>query len=290
MAVRGGPRAEGEGRARRGTRRRPGRPRRRRRPPRRRADAERRVVVDADPVGRAARRARGRRRSPARARPVGTHLGVAAARRARRATARSGRRRRRPPRRGSAPGSACTGVEVQHDADLRRRRAPRAPRSAASAWLSSRWWAAPEGGVRLAAARARRRPRRSRGRRCTTARCASTRRRPGRPGARRRGRRTRRSACAVSRAGQPPASSSGCGRSQWYSVGSGRMPRREQRVDEPLVVVQARGVDRPAARRLDARPGDREAVGRDAEGDQQREVLVAAAVAVAGDAAVGAVR
>ena len=29
---------------------------------------------------------------------------------------------------------------------------------------------------------------------------------------------------AVSRLGQPPASSSSCGRSQWYSVRTGRMP------------------------------------------------------------------
>ena len=45
--------------------------------------------------------------------------------------------------------------------------------------------------------------------------------------------------------GHPPASSSAWGRSQWYSVGNGRDAVGEQRVDQPVVEVEARLVDGP---------------------------------------------
>ena len=63
------------------------------------------------------------------------------------------------------------------------------------------------------------------------------------------------------------------------------MPGGEERVDEPAVVVDALLVRAPAADRLDARPGDREAVALEAEVAQDRDVLVVAVVGVAGEVA-----
>ena len=63
----------------------------------------------------------------------------------------------------------------------------------------------------------------------------------------------------------------------------------EQPVDEPVVEVQAARLDPRAAARQDARPGQREAVGADAQPVEQVEVLAPAVVVIAGDQTVGAV-
>ena len=77
--------------------------------------------------------------------------------------------------------------------------------------------------------RARARPRRSRGTPRTTARSAWSRCAPGRREPRRCRRRSPAKRSAVSRTGQPPASSSSCGRSQWYIVATGRTPSSSSR-------------------------------------------------------------
>ena len=59
----------------------------------------------------------------------------------------------------------------------------------------------------------------------------------------------------------------------------------EQRVDQPVVEVEPRFVDRARAVRLYARPGDREPVAVDAELAHQRNVFAVAMVVVAGDVA-----
>ena len=66
-------------------------------------------------------------------------------------------------------------------------------------------------------------------------------------------------------------------------------PAPQQAVDHPLVVVEALRVARPAAARLDARPGDREAIRFHAQLLQQRHVVAPAMIVVAGDIAVAAV-
>ena len=63
----------------------------------------------------------------------------------------------------------------------------------------------------------------------------------------------------------------------------------EQRVDQPVVERQALLVGRTATGRLDARPGDREAVAARAELLHQRDVLVDPVVVVARDVAGAAV-
>ena len=65
--------------------------------------------------------------------------------------------------------------------------------------------------------------------------------------------------------------------------GEGSDPRLAQGVDRPVVEVEADRVGRAVTRRLDARPGDRKAVGIDTKAAQQVDVLVPAVVAVAGD-------
>ena len=90
---------------------------------------------------------------------------------------------------------------------------------------------------------------------------------------------------AVSRTGQPPASSSSCGRSQWYSVATGRTPSSSSRVDQPRVEVEAGLVERAAAAGLDPRPGDREPVGVESERLDVLEVLRPAVVVVVRDVA-----
>ncbi len=59
----------------------------------------------------------------------------------------------------------------------------------------------------------------------------------------------------------------------------------EQLVDEPLVEPEAVGGQRPGAVGLQARPGDREAVGVETELAHQRDVLAIAVVVVGGDVA-----
>ena len=61
---------------------------------------------------------------------------------------------------------------------------------------------------------------------------------------------------------------------------------RLQPVDEPIVEIEPLLVDRPGAFRNDARPGDREAVGLDAEALDQVEILVQPVIVIAGDIAV----
>ena len=63
----------------------------------------------------------------------------------------------------------------------------------------------------------------------------------------------------------------------------------EQPVDEPIVERQARRVRLPAPAREDARPGDREAVGAEAEPLHELDVLGPAVIVVAGDGTVAAV-
>ena len=91
------------------------------------------------------------------------------------------------------------------------------------------------------------------------------------------------------RSAQPPASWIHCGRSQWNSVGYGVMPASQQRVDEPVVVVESRPVDRSARVGDHARPRDAEPVRPETELAQQRDVLRVAVVLVAGDVSRGAV-
>ena len=88
----------------------------------------------------------------------------------------------------------------------------------------------------------------------------------------------------MSGSSQPPASSSGCGRSQWYSVPSARCRRRAAR---RRAGRRSRGPRRwPArARRLDPRPRDREPVRVHAQAAHQRDVLGVPVVVVAGDVA-----
>ncbi len=62
-------------------------------------------------------------------------------------------------------------------------------------------------------------------------------------------------------------------------------PGLVQVVDEAVVEVEAARVGRAAAAGLDARPGDREAVGRHPERGHQRDVVAVAVVVVAGDLA-----
>ena len=71
--------------------------------------------------------------------------------------------------------------------------------------------------------------------------------------------------------------------------GGRRDAARQGRVDQPVVVVQAAGLDPAGARGHDPRPGDREAVPAGAQARDQVEVLLVAVVGVAGDRAVLAV-
>ena len=64
----------------------------------------------------------------------------------------------------------------------------------------------------------------------------------------------------------------------------------QQRVGQGVVEVESGAVDRAATTRIDARPGDREAVGVQAEARHQRHVLAVAVVVVAGVRGGGAVR
>ena len=59
----------------------------------------------------------------------------------------------------------------------------------------------------------------------------------------------------------------------------------EQSIDEAVVEVQAALVEEPLPQRLHARPGDGEAVGIDAQARDHRDVVLPAAVVVAGDGA-----
>ncbi len=93
----------------------------------------------------------------------------------------------------------------------------------------------------------------------------------------------------TSRSGQPPASWSGCGRSQWNSVSQRIDPPLEQPVDEPVVEVEALRVRRAAAGGLDARPRDAEPIGPEAQRGHQVEVLVQSVEVVACDVAGAAV-
>ena len=63
----------------------------------------------------------------------------------------------------------------------------------------------------------------------------------------------------------------------------------QHRIREPLVVVQTAGVGRAAAGGLNARPGDGESIGLQIQLLQQRDVVLVAMIAVAGDIARGAV-
>ena len=69
----------------------------------------------------------------------------------------------------------------------------------------------------------------------------------------------------------------------FYAVG-------QQLVDQPVVERQALRVGQSATLREQARPGDREAVGRDAQRLHQRHVLLVEVIVIAGDVAVGAVQ
>src|SRR5262249_57278399 len=60
-------------------------------------------------------------------------------------------------------------------------------------------------------------------------------------------------------------------------------PRLEQGVDEAAVEVEAPLVRGPATARLDARPRERESVGREPELAHDRDVVEIAVVVVAGD-------
>jgi hypothetical protein len=62
-----------------------------------------------------------------------------------------------------------------------------------------------------------------------------------------------------------------------------------QAIDQPLVEIQALGIELAVASRLHARPGDGEAVGVDAQRGDQVEVVVQAVVVVAGHVAVAGV-
>ena len=59
----------------------------------------------------------------------------------------------------------------------------------------------------------------------------------------------------------------------------------QQLVDEPGVEVDTRVVERTPSVGLDARPGDREAIGVDAELPHECDVVAVAVVVVAGDVA-----
>ena len=96
-------------------------------------------------------------------------------------------------------------------------------------------------------------------------------------------------ASAVRRSGQPPASWSRCGRSQWSSVANGRDPGLEQPVHERVVEVEPRLVHRAAPLGHGPRPGHREPVGLHPQPAHQGQVLPPAVVVVAGDASVRAV-
>ena len=65
---------------------------------------------------------------------------------------------------------------------------------------------------------------------------------------------------------------------------------RLQAIHQPLVEVQALGVELAVPRRLHARPGDREAVAAQAHAGDQRDVLLVAVVVVAGHIAGVAIR
>ena len=83
-------------------------------------------------------------------------------------------------------------------------------------------------------------------------------------------------------------SSTHTGLEKWWIVTIGRMPARQQRVDERAVVGERRLVDR-VARGLDARPLDAEAVAsRGASRLEQLDVLERSAVAARGVADEGA--
>ena len=71
--------------------------------------------------------------------------------------------------------------------------------------------------------------------------------------------------------------------------GEGHDAVGQQFVDQPVVEGQALGVGRPAPLREQARPGDREAVGRHAQRLHQRHVLLVEVIVIVGDVGVGAV-
>jgi len=77
----------------------------------------------------------------------------------------------------------------------------------------------------------------------------------------------------------------GLGRSQWKSVQKGSMPAARSWSRKALVVIEAAGIRSASPFREDARPGDGEAVHRDAEPLHEGDVLGIAVVFVVGDVA-----
>ena len=93
----------------------------------------------------------------------------------------------------------------------------------------------------------------------------------------------------VGRLAQPPASCSVCGKFPVVERGPGSQSARQHAVDQARIEIQAGRIWRVAAVAIDARPGNRKAVGCHAKRRGQIQVLLPAVVVVAGGVGVAGI-